>query len=1186
VFNGDKLRIEASAQYHYGAPVKGQPANYSVYSFADYDLEIPGLNGFSFINTMVDQQMESDYFYDEYYEPSDKILASGDKTLDDNGLFSFDFTIEPETSPRPRNLGITVRAYDVDSRVISKYAQILAHPASLYAALKPLSYFAAAGYPQSFDLAAASPDGVLHPTEVSLTLYRRNWTTVRKRGPGAVYLFSSKAFDEVIEEKVVNTQDSPVQFEFTPPKAGYYWVKASLKDPGGNLNESSVSFYTLGTEAVGWRYPNDDNLTIVADKNSYAPGDTAKILIQSPFQQGQALVTVERASIRQSYVTEITNNSPVFEIPLKEDDGPNVFVSVILSRGRIAEKPDKNNVDLGKPTIRKGYITLNIPSNKDVLNVKVETQKPTYRPGEEVTINLQVTDRDSKPISEAEVAVVVVDTALIQLSNSDGYFPDTLFQAKRLLSVVTVNPINSLIGRENWNIKGGAEAGGGGDMSSADLMAAQGLLSNQLRTNFKNLAFFKPDLLLSPDGRGQVSFKLPDNLTTFKIYAVATGHGRLSGTGQSEILVTKDLLLRSSLPAYASVGDEFMASVILTNRSQNAGQAVVSLSAENLELVSDTQFQIELKPGENKEVFFPVAASATGSAFLTFTVNMGQDSDQALFEIPVLPATPLTTQASYRLIEPGETQIDLGLSEGIDLDRSSLSVTVSPSLLGVLAAPFQWLSQYPYNCLEQLTSKAFGSLIELRLKNRLQLTEERQKIASDNVNKHISYLIRTNIYGGFTPWPSMTYWQQRSPILTAYVLEFLLSAKEDGFDVSSEQLDSITSYLMQQLNDDSNNLPHINPNIASSQLYVTYVLTRAGAPTSSYVEIFFSKVSELKLIDLLHLARAVYYLPKSASRTEMLYKTVTLILNHLDISAGEARISNLTPAPYLWCDTDKLTALTFLVLSESAPYNEFMPYLARDLANRAKKGHFSSTQSNVTALLAYDAYVKTLEPQAPNLDVKVSLDQTEIAGASFKSFLDASLSVESGLAAKPKTALISAQGTGQLWSAVKLTSAPLVPNLDPEISANLVLSRSYSVVEPEISTPDQLIFKRGQVLKVTVTMMTPEDRYNLVLEDRIPAGFEPLNFNLATEDQTLIGKLKQNSNWSYSDNHWYQYQEIWPERVAVFASYLPAGVYTFSYLVRPVTLGTYSIYGPQAEEMYSAETFARGQGHKIVVAPQ
>jgi uncharacterized protein YfaS (alpha-2-macroglobulin family) len=114
--------------------------------------------------------------------------------------------------------------------------------------------------------------------------------------------------------------------------------------------------------------------------------------------------------------------------------------------------------------------------------------------------------------------------------------------------------------------------------------------------------------------------------------------------------------------------------------------------------------------------------------------------------------------------------------------------------------------------------------------------------------------------------------------------------------------------------------------------------------------------------------------------------------------------------------------------------------------------------------------------------------------------------------------------------------------------------------------------------------VVPEARYNVVLEDHVPAGFEPVNFNLADADQTLLDLVRPADDDETSQpRFWYDHQEIWPDRVAVYAGYLPPGVYTFSYRARAATVGRYLTPGPKAEEMYAPENAGRGAGHVIVV---
>ncbi|MDR2386746.1 MAG: hypothetical protein LBE80_04060 [Deltaproteobacteria bacterium] len=1187
VYLGQSLEVKAKALYHFGGPVANRPAEYS---FTSEDLRyftVQKLPGFSLVNEMTPLVGDQE---EEIYHSTVTTILSGDKTLDDNGFVTFSLKLDPIKRPMPRLLKVHLGAQDVDSRSVFKAASLTAHPSSIYAALKVRKMVGQSGQPMTFDYAVTKPDGTLVKNDLKVTLYRRNYNTVRRRSNSGIYLYDSNPYDEVVQELNLTSEEGKVsEFELTPPKAGYYWIKASLMDELERANESSVSFFVSGNEPIGWYFSNDEKLTMIADKDSYEPGETAKILVQSPFKEGEALLTVERGGVKKSEVIPIYGNSPVFDIPLGPDDGPNVFVSVLLSRGRIAEAPDKNNVDLGKPAIRKGYLTLRLPNRSDILEVEVKTDAQTYKPGGEVTVDLKVLSPEGDAPGETEIALAVVDTALIQLVGDDVYYPDRIFSSDRRLSVLTVNPIVSLIGRRNLLLKGMNEAGGGELLRAS--APASSVNESILRQNFKNLAFFKPDVTVAADGTAQVTFNLPDNLTTFKIYAVATGHGRLSGTGEGEFLVTKEVLLRNSLPAYASLGDEFTAAVTVTNRSDQAGKAKVSLSAENIEITTaQTEKEIDLAPNQSLEVGFPVKATSLGQTDFTFNVTMGQDSDAALYRIQVLPINPLTTQASYLELNPGDKVVDLKLPEGYDPNRGQLSLELSPSLVGLLSGPIDYLEAYPYHCLEQLTSKAYGALFTIKFQKRLSLDEAKIQEARRAIQEHISLIEQSNLGGGFALWPSITDWGARYPALAAFILEFLIDARKADFKVNNDLITSICDYLTNYINDPQAQSKgwYSQEALVSLSAYSIMALAKAGREVNSYIEVYLENKEKLPLIDLINLIRAIGYMPKFTGRGQLLMDSITLLQNHFFVTAGQTQLTEVERSPWIWSDNDKATALALLALTETAIHNEFVPGLIRNLAAKASRGSYSSTQSNVYTLMALSNYLEKTELELPKLSITALLDDKEFLQATFTSPINPSQTKTETMAnlSETKALNLKTEGTGQAYAAVKLTTAPLQADLSADISSGLYLSRSYEVIRPQSDLPIQTTFERGQVVKVTVTMMTPEHRHDLVLEDKIPAGFEAINLTFLSEDQTLIPQLNQEiSGWKYNDFFWYYHQEVWPDRVSVYSDYLPAGVYTFSYLVRPITIGTYQVPGPKAEEMYFPEIFGRGQGQTLTVLP-
>jgi uncharacterized protein YfaS (alpha-2-macroglobulin family) len=1156
-------------------------------SEVNWSFSIPGLTGYSLMSHMTFLAADSDS--DETSFPPAEVVSSGNATLSESGELSFEMAFEPKPDPKPRTLRAYLTATDVDGRPVTRTVSIPAHPADLFAAMKARDYLARAGEPLTIDLAAADLGGSFHQAEVSISLYRRSWNTVRRRDYSSNYAYDSKAYDELVETKTVSIGPEIGHFELIPPKAGYYWARAELTDSKGRPNESPVSFSATGPGAVGWRYDSEETVTLVPDKPEYAPGDVARILVQSPFQEGQALVTVERSFIKEERVFDLTDQSPIVEIPITEADGPNLYVSVTLSRGRVSDKLDQNGVDLGKPAVRQGYLSLMIPANSDVLKVEVAPDKEKYSPGQEVVLDLSVASQDGAPFSDAEVALAVVDASLVQVAGDQQYFPDRLFSALRPLTVITASPINYLISRRELREIGGQGVDGGGGSSDAPPMQSDNA-SADIRAKFLDLAYYNPAVALGPDGRARASFNLPDNLTTFLVYAVATGHGRVSGTGQAKVLSTMDVLLRSSLPSFATVGDEFSAAVMVTNRLDTPGKARVYAEADGLALLGpELSQEVEIPAGQSVEVLFPAKAEAPGKAMVRFRLEMGDLSDEAHFSVNINPANQPTVQASYRPVPAGETKIDLSLVEGFDPTQGGLSVTLSPTLASVMAEPLQWLASYPYECLEQTTSKAFGALFRLRLADKLPTDENTIEAAKKRVLDHLERLSSVQYYrGDFPLWPGGD-GPYPYPHMSAYALEFILEAQSIGIVVPDDDMvQKATEFLLAFVGDPASaSPPYFNAKaVNTASLYAIMALSRAGAPVEGPIETHFRNSAGYDLIDLLYLARAVGYQPKSSSRTEMLLDLLPKIISRLETTSGGAAISVPKAAKYLWFDTDKLTALAALTLSETAPHNVFLTNIIRTLIDRTRSGHLSSTQSNVLALWAIANHLDQVEAEEPALKVRALLGDATLFETSFNSFLQPEATASVALADIPSGSSLafSAEGSGQLWSTVKLSQAKAEADLSAELGGGLVVSRSYTVIRPapEVSSATQ--FSRGQVVRVDLVLMTPDDRHDLFLEDRVPAGFEVVNFNLRSEDLTLLPALSGGEGSSSDGWSWLSHQQIWADHLTVFADYLPAGVYTYSYLVRPATPGVYHVTGPVASGMYDPETFGRGAGHVIEVA--
>ena len=171
---------------------------------------------------------------------------------------------------------------------------------------------------------------------LEVSVVRREWENkfVPNEFGGGDWEYTQK--DVPITTSTVTTDDKgEATFDYVPPQAGSYKITVKAVDSGNREVRASVFQWVTGREFVSWRRENNDRVSLISDKSSYVPGETAKILIPSPFQgEHWALITIERGGILQKQLVKITSNSQIYELPITSDLAPNVYVSVVLIKGQ------------------------------------------------------------------------------------------------------------------------------------------------------------------------------------------------------------------------------------------------------------------------------------------------------------------------------------------------------------------------------------------------------------------------------------------------------------------------------------------------------------------------------------------------------------------------------------------------------------------------------------------------------------------------------------------------------------------------------------------------------------------------------------------------------------------------------------------------------------------------------------
>jgi hypothetical protein len=1162
---GDTIDTAVKAVYHFGAPVKEQKVAYNV-TATSAEFSLPRFDRFTI----------SDYYSDPE-EPDESVptIAQGQEKLDAEGSAHLTFQASAGTRPVPRNFEIEATVTDVDGRTVSQRKSVLVHPASFYLGLMPNSYLVTTGQPIWVNVVAATPDSELvNDIPATLVLYRRTWQTVRRKGVGGYYEYISKITDDVVERKEIKTGRVPTSFSFQADKPGFYYLAANAEDQAHRAVASSVGFYCYGSGAAGWEHYDHDRIDLVADRAEYSPGDTATIMVKSPFTQGTGLLTIERNGVRHHEIFKIESSSPTLQVQLGEPDSPNVFVSVLLVRGRISEELDEHGRDPGKPAFKAGYVELTVKDDHKRLQVAVVPNRLTARPGEDMQIDLEVKDSKGQP-REAEVALIVADAALLQLSSEDVYYPERFFFASRALAVWTSDLRLNLIGRRHYGLKGAQPGGGGQDLGG-----------DKYRRKFVSLAYFEPHLVTDASGKASVKFKLPDNLTTFKIFAVTNTDGERFGTGKNEFVVTQPLLVKPALPNFAGIGDRFRASVVVHNQSDASGQATVRLAGENFDIIDAPEQIVDISPKSSQEVGYWVKIRPGSEAVFRFSLALGNEKDAAEYRIPLRYPNVMQTSATYGRLT--ETMSELvRLPEGSDANRGDLKITVSPSLAGSANYALEYLDAYPYQCLEQKISKAMGRLFQITWKDRLAVGESDVEKARQAINTLLSELSSFQDYqGGFSFWPD---YRESDPFLSGYVLQFMTYAKGRDFEVDQTVLDRSIEYITNVLNQDRWPVWYGASTRLAAKTYLVSVLAEAGRPVAPMLEVVYQQRKKMAPYELSLLLKTLGLAKRTKYVTAQIEDVNNRLFGLAVFSSGEVHFEEGRRLYYLMGSTVRTNAAALSALLTAVPENPHIVPLARWLMREQKDGHWGNTQNNAVVLKAVSDYLEVFEKTPPDFKVDIAVMDKVVGGGTFTSFnspmVQASTPNSTLGVGKDTDVRLTHGGSGGGYYSLHLKYAKEKPDLSAK-QAGFAVVRTYSILAAGTKTAQtDTLFKRGDIVQVTLTLLVPSDRHWVVLQDQLPAGLEPINFSLRGSQESLLDSLS-NSNensYDYYTKYWYQHLEMWQDKVAVFARGLREGAYSFSYLARVVTPGSFIAPGAHVEEMYSPEVYGQGEGVEFEV---
>ena len=757
--------------------------------------------------------------------------------------------------------------------------------------------------------------------------------------------------------------------------------------------------------------------------------------------------------------------------------------------------------------------------------------------------------------------------------------------------------IARLVGRQKFEKKG-ANPGGGGGAPDVDL-----------RDRFKFVSYWNPALALDPNGSARFSFALPDNLTGWRILAIAVTPEDRMGLGDTRIAVNQATELRPALPNQVRVGDTFEARFTVMNRSAAPRRIDMRVTVEGplaAEVNPTYQTTAMVAPYERVPFGFPLTGSRAGT--LRFTVRAGDasDTDALVQELVVVDQRTLETAALYGSTDEAEVVTPIDVPAEIHAETGVIETLLSPTVIGNLDGAFAYLKDYPHQCWEQRLTKAVAAATYLRLRANLD-PDTRWDHAGSDVTRALHSAVNFQAPNG-----GMSFWRADNttvnPYLSAYTALAFNWLRAGGHDIPSPVEKRLHDYLLALLRTDEFPTFYTSGMASSVRAVALAALAQHRKVDGGDVRRHARHMMEMDLFGKAHLLAASTTIGDDAETIRA--RTLRAILAHGEQSAGKLQFNETWDDSYrhvlatpLRANCAVLSSLVDLAKHErhAASLTGMPMKIVRAITqSRGRRDYFENTQENVFCLNAIVDYANAFEQHEPRMQVRVALDAKPLGATQFRAQRDPMVMMRHALSEAERgqrhMLSIEKQGAGRLYYSTRLRYSPLAPAAS-RVNAGIEVRREYAVERNGIFTlldsPAEI--RRGELVRVDLFVSVPTARHFVVVNDPIPGGLEAVNTDLATSsahDARKAAFQTSATSWFHQRNDWtafgryhysFYHQELRFDAARFYADYLPAGHYHLSYSAQAIATGSFDAPPTHVEEMYDPDVYGRGLPSRVEI---
>jgi uncharacterized protein YfaS (alpha-2-macroglobulin family) len=1152
ILQGETAQVVIDARYFFGEPVANAQVKYRVYHSPHYWWDEGDDNGQG-DDASSDETADQSSMYDaeQQSEKTGKLDANGKLTIEvptkfdasDRRHFDQDYTVEA---------GVT----DAANREITGRGRFLATYGSFRIHVEPASYAVRAGSSAKLLITAMDYDNKPVQTQVHLQMVYRRWSR------GKTETTQGGAADV--------TTDAQGRAEASIPAltAGSAEIEASATTPEKRVVSDSTWLWVTGGNESEWSGNGSQSVQIIADKKSYAPGDTAHLSIISEVDNFHALVVAAGYSIEFQKVLSSEGRTLSFDLPITADSQPNLNVDVVFVQNDQLYQANKQ---------------IKVPPVQEQLQIEIAPVSQIFPPQQNATYDVYTRDYKGQPVS-ADFSFGVVDEALYSI------YPDTSGDIVRRLypERYVYAPIDSSL---QYYFSG--KAGSKSPMLAlrqsryhpqlAQVKPGNDVVQPKVRKAFPDTAYWAPSVHTDTQGHARVTLTFPDSLTTWRTTVRAVTLDSKAGSAINRVIVRKNIIVRMGAPRFLRKGDEVTIPVIVHNYLDTAKQIQLSLEIQGLDKAAGDSQQITVPSKGDGTLLWRVRASQVGTATLLAKALSTQESDALEITLPVEPVGVQQKLNRLGVIDDasGQNAVAMNFPANTDSAAHSLHVEVSPSIAGSLFSALDYLTSYPYGCTEQTMSSFLPNVTVAETLKKLNLST---RIDQADLNAKVrAGLDRLADYqhedGGWGWWKE----DDSRVFMTAYVVSGLAEAKRSYplDEPKQEMLQKGVQYLQRVLSEHPRMIPDL-------RAYVVYALTEAGVENmKDSVDQLWARQSDLSAEGLS--LTGLTMLHSADSRVPQIAKLLEAKANRAGMLASWP--SSYNPLLDLYYDNDaESTAFALRFLTHADPQSPLLGEAAQWLVVNRDGGYWwASTEQTAMVIFGLADYLASSQELNADFDAEILVNGKSVAKRHFTQ-ADAAAGVNlqadipaNELQPQSNSVQVIKHGTGRAYWTVQGAYYSTEQKLYQKGSLSLNLTRDYFKLIP-VQKDNQIVYRLdplktaalpGDVLAVHLAANGSPVKY-LMVEDPIPAGTEFIQNN----DSYNI--LDRPDTWG----SWYTRQEFRDDRAVIFATEFNGRHESF-YLLKVVNPGSFGISPARVELMYQPDVEATSDAlHLDVEAKQ